>query len=36
MIEQLDSDREARLDRDNRPENVEIDNTVRAFDPGQR
>jgi len=33
-IEQLSAEREERLDPDNRPEDVEVDNTVRTFDPG--
>ncbi len=32
-IERLDAERAERLDPENRPDNVEIDNTDRTFDP---
>jgi hypothetical protein len=31
-VEEIEHDREERLDPDNRPDNVEIDNTQREFD----
>lgn len=33
-IEQIEAERAERLDPANRPEDAEIDNTVRTFDPG--
>jgi hypothetical protein len=33
LLEQIEKDREERLDPDNRPDNVEVDNTQRTFNP---
>lgn len=33
-IDDIESEREERLDPENRPDNVEVDNTPRTFDPG--
>jgi hypothetical protein len=32
-IKEIEAEREERLDPDNRPDNVEVDNTPRTFDP---